>query len=84
MKIIQNFFNRFYLHVIIILTGVTLKFYHLDHKLLWIDEMYTVQHTSGIPDSEYPALIPVNEIKNITFYDDLYHLNSQGYKMGSQ
>ena len=84
MQIIQKFLNRFYLYVLISLIGVSLKFYHVDYKLLWIDEVYTVQHTSGIPDREYPTLIPVNEIKNINFYYDLYHLNKHGYKIGSQ
>ena len=56
----------------------------MDYKLLWIDEVYTIQHTSGIPDKEYPTLIPVNEIKNISFYHDLYRLNKQDYKIGSQ
>jgi uncharacterized membrane protein len=84
MQMIQKFLNRFYLYILISLIGVSLKFYHLDYKLLWIDEVYTVQHTSGIPDREYPTLIPVNEIKNINFYYNLYHLNKQDYKIGSQ
>ena len=67
MQIIQKFLKGFYPYVLISLIGVSLKFYHLDYKLLWIDEVYTVQHTSGIPDREYPTLIPVNEIKNSTF-----------------
>jgi uncharacterized membrane protein len=84
MKPIQQFLLRPYLYLIIIIIGTALKFYRLDNKLFWFDEICTVQHTSGIPDGKYPGLIPLNEIKNINFYSDLYHLNKQNYTIGSQ
>jgi uncharacterized membrane protein len=84
MQMIRRFIIRYYLYVPILLIGIVLKFYHLDYKVLWIDEVYTMQHTSGIPDREYPTLIPINEIKNIGFYRDLYHLNKQDRPIWSQ
>jgi uncharacterized membrane protein len=84
MQIIRQFLIRPYLYIFIALIGISLKFYHLDYKLFWFDEICTIQHTSGIPDREYPALIPINEIKNISFYNDLYHLKKQDYKIGPQ
>ena len=77
MQIIRQFLIRPYLYIFIALIGISLKFYHLDYKLFWFDEVCTIQHTSGIPDREYPALVPINEIKNISFYNDLYHLNKE-------
>jgi uncharacterized membrane protein len=56
----------------------------LDYKLFWFDEVCTIQHTSGIPDRNYPALVPINEVKNIGFYKDLYHLNKQQYTIASE
>jgi uncharacterized membrane protein len=84
MKNITQFLLRPYLYLIIVLIGTALKFYRLDNKLFWFDEICTVQHTSGIPDGKYPELIPLNEIKNISFYNDLYHLNKQNFTIGSQ
>lgn len=84
MQIIRQFLIRTYLYILISLIGIFLKFYRLDYKLLWIDEVYTIQHTSGIPGREYPTLIPINEIRNIGFYHDLFHLNRQDHTICSQ
>jgi uncharacterized membrane protein len=84
VKTIKQILLRPCLYIFIVLIGITLKFYRIDQKLFWFDEVCTVQHTSGIPDSEYPGLIPLNEIKNISFYYDLYHLNKQNYTIGAQ
>ena len=84
MKTIKQILLRPYLYIIIVLIGIILKFYRIDHKLFWFDEICTVQHTSGIPDGNYPGLIQLNEIKNISFYNDLYHLNKQNYTIGAQ
>ena len=84
MKSICQFLTRPYFYVIIIIIGTALKFYRLDYKLFWFDEICTVEHTSGVPIGEYPELIPLNEIKNISFYNKLLHLNEQDYKLSGQ
>ena len=84
IKSIQQFLLRPWLYIIIVIIGISLKFYHLDHKLFWFDEVCTIQHTSGIPDDNYPGLVPVDEIKNISYYHNLYHLKTQHYSIGSQ
>ena len=84
MKPIQKFLLRPWLYLIIVIIGISLKFYQLDHRLFWFDEICTIQHTSGISDHKYPDMIPVNEIKNISYYHDLYHLKTQHYTIGSQ
>lgn len=84
MKKIREFFTKPYLYILIILIGIAFKFYRLDYKLFWLDEVATVQHTSGLPDGGYTELVPVNEVKNITFYKDLYHLKKQPLTLASQ
>ncbi len=83
-KTIRRFFTKPYIYIFITLIGISFKFYRLDYKIFWIDEISTIQHTSGIPDGGYSALVPVNEIKNITFYKDLYHLNKQPLTIASE
>jgi len=84
MKTIRQFLIQPYLYFFIILIGISFKFYRLDYKLFWIDEISTIQHTSGILDKDYAALIPINEVKNIGFYYDLYHLKKQQYTITSE
>ncbi len=84
MGTIRQFFLKPYIYLIIVITGTALKFYRLDYKLYWFDEICTIQHTSGVPDGKYPSLVPVNEIKNISFYRDLYHHNTQDYTVWFQ
>jgi uncharacterized membrane protein len=84
MKIIQQFLLRPYLYLIIIMIGTGLKFYHLETRYFWLDEIYTIEQTSGIPDKEYPAFFPENVITNINGYHDVLHLNKQGCSIGAQ
>ncbi len=84
MKTIRQFFIRPHLYIFIIFIGIFFKFYRLDYKLFWFDEVCTIQHTSGIPDRNYPALVPIDKVKNIGFYKDLYRLNKQHYTIASE
>jgi uncharacterized membrane protein len=84
MEIIRKFFLKPYIYILVVIAGTTLKFYRLDYKLYWFDEICTVQHTSGIPDGEYKSLVPVNKIKNIGFYHDLYHHSMQDFTVWAQ
>ena len=84
MKIVQQFLLRPYLYLIIIVIGTGLKFYNLDKRYFWLDEVYTIEQTSGKADKEYLKFFPVNEIRNITFYHDILHLNNQDYGIGAQ
>ncbi len=84
MNLIRKFFQHPYLYLFVVIIGVTLKFVNIDNRLFWEDEMSTVMHTSGIPLSEYSGLVPLNEIRSITYFTDLVHLNKQDYTPGSQ
>jgi hypothetical protein len=61
-----------------------LKFYRLESKLFWRDEISSVLYTSGIKDSTYLDKIPVHAIRNIGFYDNLLHLGTQPYPLTSE
>lgn len=81
---IKDFLKRPYLYIVITLIGVSLKFYQIDNRLFWADEISTILHTSGIPLSQYDKLIPPNEINSSKIYNDLIHLNRQDYTLVQQ
>ncbi len=64
MSTILKFFLKPWLYIVIIIVGVALKFYHLDGKLFWIDEVSTVLYTSGVNGEIIQKEIPVNLIQN--------------------
>ena len=70
--------------MIILVIGISLKFYKIDSHYFWYDEICTIMHTSGISDKEYMEKFPENEIKNISYYTDLIHLNKQDLTISSQ
>ena len=84
MKTIQQFLQKPWFYLGIVIIGIAFKFYHIENKFFWYDEIETIMHTSGISDIEYYSLVPANEVKNITFYHDLMHLNTQNYTVRSQ
>src|SRR5438067_3685974 len=84
MNSLRRFFIYPGLYITIVIIGVLLKFYKLDNKLFWDDEISTIMHTSGIKFTAYSTLVPVNEIKSKSYYDSLLHLNTQPYTIKSQ
>src|SRR4030043_1751436 len=84
MKTIRQFMLRPWLYLGIVVLGIALKFYHIERKFFWLDEIAAIMHTSGISDMDYYKKVPVNEIKNIKYYHDLLHLNTQNYTIRSQ
>ncbi len=80
MKNVQQFLQRPWLYVILVIIGVSLKFYNLDKRFFWYDEICTIQHTSG----NQIVNIPVNEIKNIHYYSDQLRLKKQNLTIGSE
>ena len=69
-----------WLYIFIVLIGVSIKLVRIDYRLFWADEIATVLHTSGNQTFD----IPVNEIKNISYYNDQLHLKKQDQTIGSQ
>jgi hypothetical protein len=80
VKAIKQFILQPWLYLIIVLLGLSLKLYHIDYRLFWYDEVAAILHTSGNQTFD----IPVNEIKNISYYNDQLHLRKQDQTIGSQ
>ena len=62
----RQFIKKLWLYLIILVIGVSLKFYKIDSRYFWYDEICTVMHTSGIKEIDYVKMFPENEIKNIS------------------
>jgi len=77
MRTIRDFFLKPWLYVLVITIGVALKFYHLDSKLFWMDEVSTVLYTSGSNNVIIQKNIPVNQIRGFGYYDSLLHVSTQ-------
>ena len=74
MKTIQQFLQKPWLYLIIILIGVSLKFYNVDHRFFWFDEICTILHITGNEVWE----IPTNKIVDMnTHIKDELHLRKR-------
>lgn len=80
MKTLKQFMLKPWLYLVIVVVAASLKLYSIDYRLFWYDEIATVLHTSG----NQTFNIPVNEIKNISYYKDQLHLKKQDQSIGSQ
>ena len=81
MHIVGQFFRKPWLYLTIVLIGTSLKFYQLNSKLFWRDEVSTVLYTTGVKESVILESIPVNQILSIGFYDSLLHPNRGEYNL---
>ena len=71
MKSIQQFLQKPWLYLIIILFGIAVKFYYIDYRFFWFDEVCTIMHVTGNTGMYYPE----NEIVNLKdFFKDKLHL----------
>jgi uncharacterized membrane protein len=84
MEKVKEFLQKPWIYLFILIIGVSLKFYHIDYRYFWYDELETILHTSGIPDDTFNSIFPKNEIHSIEEYNDLLRLNKQDYTIGEQ
>ena len=77
MTAFRNFLIKPWIYIVIVLLGTLLKFYQLNSKLFWVDEVSTVLYTSGINGDIMQKSIPVNQIKSFGYYDSLLHLSTK-------
>src|SRR5882672_5242899 len=84
MNRINAFFLKPWLYIAIVIFGSLLKFYHLNSKLFWRDEVSTVFYTSGIKDSIIQESIPVNQINSFGYYDSLLYLSTKPYSLKNE
>ncbi|MFC2090948.1 glycosyltransferase family 39 protein [Bacteroidota bacterium] len=77
-------FQKPWIYLIIIILGVSLKFYNLNHKIFWEDEIYTVQHVTGAHNILDIDPARENEIVNLSYYKGLLKHASHEYTMGEE
>ncbi len=80
----RNFITRPWIYIGIALIGILLKFYHIDYRYFWLDEISTIEQTSGLNRDGMMSLVPENEIVNISYYKSMLRLNENALSIGSQ
>ncbi len=84
MKNFRQYINRPWIYVGFALIGILIKFYHIDYRHFWLDEISTIEQTSGLNREGMMNLVPANEVINITYYKRMLQLNEQDLSIGSQ
>jgi len=84
MKSFFKFLQKPYIYILIVLIGISLKFYQLEEQFFWDDEVATILHTTGISLSEYDKNLPVNEIVSKSYYENLLKINEKNLNIGEQ
>jgi uncharacterized membrane protein len=81
MSTIHHFLLKPWLYIVVILFGVFLKFYELNSKLFWVDEISTVFYTSGTNGETIQKSIPINQIKSFGYYESLLRHSTKDYSL---
>lgn len=80
----KEFLKKPYIYLIIIVIGIGLKFYKLEQRFFWDDEICTMLHTSGVSMDTYEENIPVNTVFNRSYFDHILALNSRHLSIHDQ
>jgi uncharacterized membrane protein len=84
MQKLKHFFLQPWLYLFILVIGVFLKFYTLDHKLFWYDEIATVMQVAAADNIFEIDPGEVNKIENISYYTELLNHRQWDYPLGEQ
>lgn len=84
MENFRQYITRPWIYIGFALIGILLKFYNIDYRYFWLDEISTIEQTSGLNRSGMMNLIPENEIINIEYYKSMLRLNEHELTIGSQ
>ncbi len=84
MTRINNYLIKPWLYILIILVGTCLKFYKINSKLFWQDEISTVLYSTGVKDNVMNNNIPPNTITSFGYYDSLLHPSTKSYSLLSE
>lgn len=68
MDNVKSLLSKPWIFIVVVLLGVSLKFYRLDYKMFWYDELATVFHVSGVDDIQPASQEFMNKIVNINEY----------------
>lgn len=84
METLKNLFSKPLIYIVIALIGISLKFYRLDYKMFWYDELATVFHVAGADDVLDASDAHLNEAVNITEYTRLLKHSDFDYPLVPQ
>ena len=71
MEQLRNIFTKPWIYIFIICIGISLKFYRLDYKIMWYDEIATVLQITGSDSALEIDNSKLNEIAPISHYTGL-------------
>jgi uncharacterized membrane protein len=80
----RKFIVQPWFYIVILTIGLVFKFYHIDYRYFWLDEVSTIEQTSGLNREGIDQLVPVDEIVNIASYKYLLHLNNYSLSIKDQ
>lgn len=83
-KQLLNQFQKPWVYLIVIILGVSLKFYNLNYKIFWEDEIYTVLHVVGASNILDIGLGTENEIVALNHYRELLNHSSKSLSIGEE
>ena len=80
----NKLFRTPYLYICIVALGIGLKFYGLESKFFWLDEVFTVTHTTGIKWEKFVASVPADSLYSISEFNGFLDLNNGQYNAFDQ
>jgi uncharacterized membrane protein len=83
-KHITRLFRLPYFYITIIILGIGLKFYGIESKFFWLDEVFTITHTSGVQWEEFVAAVPKDSLYSIEEFNGFLDLNNGEYSAMEQ
>lgn len=84
MKKLSELFQKPWIYIFITIIGIGLKFHHLNYKIFWEDEIYTVMHVIGAHNILEIDPGVENEIVALSQYKELLKHSSHEYTMGQE
>ena len=84
MNKLSELFQKPWIYLFITILGVGLKFYHLNYKIFWEDEIYTVQHVIGARNILEIDPGVENEIVALSQYKALLKHSAHEYTLGQE
>lgn len=84
MSKFKKFMVKPWIFVLVLVIGIFFVFYHIDYRYFWLDEISTVEQTSGLNREGIDRLAPVNEIANLAYYKSLVRLNDHNLPLVQQ
>jgi uncharacterized membrane protein len=84
METIKKLFFKNWIFILIIIIGISLKFYRIGYKIFWYDEIATVVQVQGLDSPLEIDHSKLNEIAPISHYNGLLKFDKAGYSIGSE